>query len=985
MRTYSNALLVDSTNSDPKTNLAAGTICRLALILLLLCFSVPAWSQLSGGETTLSAAQLSAIGRPNPAVCIDATAVPQDGASLPGAWRESGRFGQGWDLLAQGDQLTAVWYTYGTNRRPVWYQSTGMALDVASNEGSALLYEHTPGSLGQLGSNPKLVGGVAFRFFRNMPDRAVVRIQFSSGQLREACLFRTISGNNPTVRLRSPTDPNPNALLFSTSYGASERLTLATFDTNGVAVWLASKEPVAGSRVLDYYYSNYPGNNAWNECNHSGCVSAPRPVGNLAVGAGQRSSDPIPVVLSAVATIAEVGQQLNAQYPTAQSGASMSAVLAHTLSAGPNPCLIPAGQTNCNVTVSWNFDVSTGTPNIGVYRKLEGSSAYVLLSSLYSGTIVDSVPVGNYRYYLARRNSNGSIDLNNQYQSTGIINVSAGSGGGPGNTIGFRDLSMCPASPTPIAPGDVPGVPGLYWNPDRETTGWFLSFSTNGPSKTAIVTWLTYDAQGKRRWYATAPAEIADIDPAPNSTVFAFWAPLLRYQWVGNQQGQGTQVGEVSITFSPTDATRSGLHWKLGESQIEKECLREFRRGDQARGAENLAYSGYWYDPLQQGWGFLAYIFQPQSTVEEYHSLTVYDTQGSPTWLDIGPFASSTNLTTAVPVHYRMSPFPAGLPTGLPLPAAQWPPLQVAGSLNREFLSAATARLVINARLPTAQTPTELNWDRGTLASPLPIAKIFRVDEITTSRQVCTLTATDNCPVTVSWTSTFDSARAWRRNLATQTIELLPSTNRTDSIVQTFVSPGSFQYFLSTSPGGGSPLAVSAAVVIHGLLPAPVATATGGLGYRLNWQAVSSGTVDVGFSTSVSTTPTSATATGLTGTQYDGTVPAAGTYYFFIRRCSPTCGAWSPPSNPLTLANTGTVTEIADDERGASIQDYQSPYRPNTPSVLAGAIPGQASTSGWQRIVHSADCPSAGPSRHAAASCVELFLACGQWHCRHGL
>lgn len=776
----------------------------MAFLALLVCATTLHAQIIGGAEQPLSESQLLALGRPNPYTCLDDNSTPSAVQTFPGNWHETNRFGQGWDLVREGDFVHAIWYTFDARRKPVWYRSSIGHIDPLRKEALALLYEDK----GPHGDDNQLVGAVAFRFLEQDSERVVARVKLATGAARESCLTRALA--DTTLQL-SPTPAQFHWL--ATGSGAAERSTLAMFDADARPVWLKIGTPVNSVSTLFYTYSNYPGGDGWRECNHAGCVSAPKPAGTWSAGSGNRSSDAIAVSASVSSSVAEVGHRLQLQFPAQTGGGGVRSSGSSQISTVPeNSCPIPSGQASCPISVTWKY---VGSNYDGLWRESIDTGTRSRISTNTGGTLADNLSSGNWRYQLRRLTAQGNSTL---VVFTGTINAVPSSGGGPqGNTIGFRPASACPASATPISPGDVPAIPGAYWNPERDGTSWHLSF----PSATqATVAWMSYDQNSQPIWYLAAPAQIES--PTTEHPYKRFWSPLTKYRWVGGVRDAGTVVGEVSMSFLPTDATRIALRWKLNNPSMaaQNECLNDIVRSPPTRNA-NLALTGFWYEPLLEGWGLFPYVVQTDAgQIRELTSLTVYDLGGEPRWVVYPDLVDSTTAWLNSGLTYKLSRFSGGLPVAAPtLP----PNNTAAGSFGRSFSSGTAGAAAVNVQVPTsASVPVGVSWTRGSSqSSSIAIAKLLRVDEITAGRQLCAIPAGQtSCSLTVSWTSKFAEARAWRQNIDTGAFVALSPATSMGSSTETFTSAGRFRYFLKNGAvPTAADLAVSAEVVVTGAAP----------------------------------------------------------------------------------------------------------------------------------------------------------------------
>ena len=406
--------------------------------------------------------------------------------------------------------------------------------------------------------------------------------------------------------------------------------------------------------------------------------------------------------------------------------------------------------------------------------------------------------------------------------------------------IGYAPLSVCDGVGTGSGGGSTPTTPGRWWNPQRSGTGW--DFTYTGGGSNLSLTWYTYDSSRRPVWYLAFPTATEGG---------ATWsAPLHKVTWNGSATALSV-VGDVAVTFAPTDPTRVGLRWRLtGQTTIQDECVQDFTR--QALRA-NSSFSGSWYEPLFSGYGVSFTIAQiPDSGYVEVAQLTTYDVNGQPVWLSAqSPFTAAppSNSLRSFSFFYTYSNYIGGLPTasGASACAASNSCYGVApnsaGTFQRQFTDSATGAWSVQASgsfsVPGGGVQT-IDWRRpaggtGLVAS----AKLSDALQISTDRVSCVIPlGQSTCSIGVNYgTNPGQAGYVFRRRLDNNRVQAL-GTSATGAFTDP-VPPGRYRYELRASNSEfGSLLASSAVVqVVETALPevntighAAAATCSGGVG-----------------------------------------------------------------------------------------------------------------------------------------------------------
>jgi hypothetical protein len=235
----------------------------------------------------------------------------------------------------------------------------------------------------------------------------------------------------------------------------------------------------------------------------------------------------------------------------------------------------------------------------------------------------------------------------------------------------------------------------LYFNPQRDGHGVFV---TRGGGQ-LVLFWYTYDEAGAPAWYFAAAA-------APGYGEAVWSAPLSRSTWNGAGY-QLTTVGRVQVTRSAAD--RFVYAWQLDGSWGAEPLLPVAAPSCPRVGGVPVDYTGQWYSPERDGYGFSVLSLDRIETQLAY----IYDAAGHPRWA-LGsrqPFGADT---------FEMLQFRGFCPQCAAVPTSSRP----AGTLVRSYAGAGAGRAALalifgdgvdgswNSDLPTLMLSTPLDCAR---------------------------------------------------------------------------------------------------------------------------------------------------------------------------------------------------------------------------------------------------------------------------------
>jgi len=768
------------------------------------------------------------IGTPSPTVCSGTTPAVVSGIrdALPGAWRNPERYGSGWDLHRDetSGAMSLTWYTYDSARRPVWYRSS-----IAQVDPSTLTWR---AAIQRVGMNPQTarrvpaedVGAVAIRFLQDQPGKFVVRWWLNGTRVPPAdeCLL-DVFGEARASQWRPQRwfDPASGAFEFlrtalAEPSWAGHRFVVLGFDSIGAPVWTAgvlSQSAESSPVPLDYYYSNFPGGVPRANCAHTGCISAPRRAGQLSTATLASAPQATLSLQMVSAEVAQTVQQNRSGTVQPLAGAQTALSSFSITVSPPGNCALSAGVTSCTKLVTW----STSEPVVSIVQVRTDVSPPAMTGLGHSLTGSANVNLTNGTWVFQIRDPFSPL----VYFETAPIVV--GNGTPPlGGNIGFQLASNCRNSSVPVTPGTTPGISGRWWNSQRDSTGWDLVFTeptATNPNGQVSATWSTFGSDSEPVWLVASSLQIESA-LEPGQTVKRAWGPLLRFTWNGSS-ATSTVVGEVSFTFVHDDATRASLRWKWSEAPgaFYDECISEFSRQAAGRSPEvNQAYTGSWYEPTLDGYGYSVYLASGTDTsLVDAMILNAYDATGQPRWV-IGTTVNPVAGWTDIPMYYLRSAFPGGVPTS-----------NCTGNGCRSLMAAGTVSRMFNGDGATGSAKVAINYSPGSVSlswyrfgnppTPVSIAKIARTDEIVANRQLCTISGSA-CQILISWTSSSADARAYRVDLASQVWTPLEPQLAVGTSTQSFSASGRYRYVLA-KPGSSNLqfLATSAEVVISGQLP----------------------------------------------------------------------------------------------------------------------------------------------------------------------
>jgi hypothetical protein len=230
--------------------------------------------------------------------------------------------------------------------------------------------------------------------------------------------------------------------------------------------------------------------------------------------------------------------------------------------------------------------------------------------------------------------------------------------------VGVPTVSACPPTQPPANPGSDPGLPGIWYNPQRAGAGWELNFVPNpsAPNTNALdIVWLTYDALKRPVWLTNEGVTLHSVHAGAET----FQAPLYWVTLVNNQL-TSSQVGEVAVTFVPGSTTQAVVWWQWNaiDSSIRKECIYNWFKGqvpsqvpsqpDNPDGVVNETYTGAWASGL---WSLFVNVNTDAnvSSTKEVEYVGLYDAAGQPVWMMSDPIYSPTTAWTTKNLAYVKS------------------------------------------------------------------------------------------------------------------------------------------------------------------------------------------------------------------------------------------------------------------------------------------------------------------------------------------
>jgi PKD repeat protein len=173
---------------------------------------------------------------------------------LPGMYFNPARAGHGVDIHTAGDTAFLVWFTYGTDRQPVWYLAQG---DYQDNQIVADLLRFTDGNI----DDPKVAGQVVVTFLDE--TRALFNWTLDGKAGGEP--FEYLKASDP-VSVKQPTGHwfPPKQAGWGMTFNAQDETEFAVvyfYDEQGQPVWaLGQKASTAGKIIdLDHFKGVCPG------------------------------------------------------------------------------------------------------------------------------------------------------------------------------------------------------------------------------------------------------------------------------------------------------------------------------------------------------------------------------------------------------------------------------------------------------------------------------------------------------------------------------------------------------------------------------------------------------------------------------------------------------------------------------------------------------------------------------------------------------
>jgi RHS repeat-associated protein len=865
------------------------------------------------------------VGIPSRWSCDDAPAVTADATALPAAYATGKAYGSAFDIRRDERGLTAAvtFLTYDERGRPVWYRTPMSSINPDSLEWRAQLYRHELSAEGR--RTAVIAGGVSLRFLEDDANKVAIRWRIGDNAEHETCVTRAagigesegyaLSGSDRVELIRTP--------LAS----GGERLTVLGFDVNGAAIWTTGTRADASSEVpLTYVRASYHGEAGATSCTTSSCLQT-RAAGTLRGQLVDTRNPQLGVSIEVPGTAND--QAVSIREPAQGQGEARALRFFFPTLTPPNGvCLIQAPATSCTVKVEWQG----ADPQSTLFtRRLDPYAQQWIPEWTAQGSIVQGgwiqhdivIPANAGRVqagvYLGAGDANGPHG-SLLWESTLQAVDSGGGGPGPGagNPIGVGEVASCrdPNAP-PVSPGQVPFVPGRWFDPQSSSNGWDLGLfnaDQNGQNLNSLIaTWFTYEGNGAPTVLFTDAVQLGSTQQVVNGqwqTVAVAEGILLRATWDYwlNQPGSIEQVGRVSFAFVPGDPTRARVRWRWNAagSTVREHCLSEISRyGVRNPIPVNPTFAGLWHERHYSGYVVAPYLASPLAgtSLDEYLTLGVYDNQGRSRWVQ-GVVSNPQTSSTTFALNLHQSPFSGGFPIGSPTCVPPNCPTQSAGFATRSYnADGMFGQLRLNVQVGSVPGGGSIAWQRGPgAASDIGIEKLTRFDQVFAHQQRCTLGENRACDIRISWNSQFADARVFRENLSTGTFEPVGSSSRGD-VIQPFTTQGNFRYRLVRYGQWWGPLlSTTAEVVIRPAPCVPTLTAPASAGnifsvswslpnncsttpvnYELQWAASANGP----WNTTTLNHPTQQTTL---------TVGGNGTWHTRIRSCAGApvnCSAWS--------------------------------------------------------------------------------------------
>jgi RHS repeat-associated protein len=426
---------------------AARWYLALAALAILPVFSSAATAAVHVDVVQRLAATTPAQTYPDASACgtVQFPAIDVGSTPLtPGRWWNPKRVGTGWDFhfTLSNTAMYAVWYTYDSLGRPVWYQteSNQIFTDAQGKRwGSALLKMRRQS--GQLVS--EVVGSVGVRFYPNDPTRAALTWELNGVAVRTECVFDYFrAGPQPTSSLSAKAANTTYSgawyeeafpgygVMLAIGQPSDERPSryvefdvLTIYDDVGNPVWVVGESertttPPASdnsSRPIQMAYyrsgSGYGNSYPLVDCTDKNvCISSAGSVGTFVRKFTSASTAEAQIAINATNTqlrrnAADNVPGIHWNRPdTGQPYALLSKLTESTsIFVDRLSCQVLEGQTTCPISINWSGG-SYATAR--AFRRNLVTSQLTMLSTAVEGEYVDNLAVGARVQYELHYNDN---------------------------------------------------------------------------------------------------------------------------------------------------------------------------------------------------------------------------------------------------------------------------------------------------------------------------------------------------------------------------------------------------------------------------------------------------------------------------------------------------------------------------------------------------------------------------------------------------
>lgn len=190
----------------------------------------------------------------------------------------------------------------------------------------------------------------------------------------------------------------------------------------------------------------------------------------------------------------------------------------------------------------------------------------------------------------------------------------------------------------------IPAMSGLWYDPAHDGEGWDIQILSDS---SAFVTWYTYDKTGRQVWLVGSGHIVGN----------EIWVPEFRVATEGTVFGPTFNPADIllahwgSALFHFAGCDTGGMSWSgpdgFGNGGLSTVRLTNLAGldCDEVSNTSNQAsaFSGIWYDPSQDGQGWLIEGLENNNAVITWYT---YDNNGELMWL-IGNATVSGNVLTA--------------------------------------------------------------------------------------------------------------------------------------------------------------------------------------------------------------------------------------------------------------------------------------------------------------------------------------------------